>query len=137
VKRTRVVAALGVITVSLGWVAFKGVTGNLVYYKTPTELLSEGTSAVGQRVRLGGLVEPDSLQRSGEAVRFLLGDGTTRMTVIDTAPVPALFQEGRGVVVEGTYGADGAFHADTVIVKHSDRYSPPSPGQTPPPFEAG
>ena len=38
---------------------------------------------------------------------------------------------GKGVVVEGTLGSDGAFHADTVLVKHSDNYRPPAPGQTP------
>jgi cytochrome c-type biogenesis protein CcmE len=137
VKRTRVVAALGVITIGLGWVAFRGLSGNLVYYQTPTELLADGSSAVGQRARLGGLVEEGSVQREGSTVRFILSDGTTRMTVIDTAPVPTLFRAGRGVVVEGAYQADGAFHADTVIVKHADRYAPPGPGQTPPPFEAG
>ena len=51
--------------------------------------------------------------------------------------VPSLFQEGKGVVVEGAYQADGTFHADTVIVKHGDRYQPPKPGETPPPFQAG
>jgi cytochrome c-type biogenesis protein CcmE len=51
--------------------------------------------------------------------------------VIDTGGVPSLFREGRGVVLEGFYGADGAFHADTVLVKHGDRYTPPKPGQTP------
>ena len=125
------------ISVGLGWIAFRGLTGNLVYYKTPTELLSEGPAAVGQRVRLGGLVEAGSVRTGSSGVRFILSDGTTRMTVIDTAPVPTLFRDGRGVVVEGTYGPDGAFHADTVIVKHADQYAPPSPGQTPGPFEAG
>jgi cytochrome c-type biogenesis protein CcmE len=51
--------------------------------------------------------------------------------VLDTGGVPALFRAGQGVVVEGFYGRDGAFHADTVLVKHNGVYSPPSPGQTP------
>ena len=45
--------------------------------------------------------------------------------------VPSLFRAGAGVVLEGVYGGDGAFHADTVLVKHSDSYTPPAPGQTP------
>jgi cytochrome c-type biogenesis protein CcmE len=53
------------------------------------------------------------------------------MTVIDTEGVPSLFAGGRGVVLEGYYGGDGAFHADTVLVKHNDRYTPPRPGETP------
>jgi cytochrome c-type biogenesis protein CcmE len=107
------------------------VTGNLVYYRTPTEILQQGRSAVGERVRLGGLVMPGTVQRTGTTVHFIVTDQTSRMTVIDTEGVPALFRGGKGVVVEGYYGADGAFHADTVLVKHSDRYSPPKLGETP------
>lgn len=129
--------ALGVIVAGVGWVGWKGLTDNLVYYKTPTELLSEGAAAVDQRVRLGGLVDPGSLRRDEAGIRFILTDGTTRITVVDTAGVPSLFREGKGVVVEGVYGSDGAFHADTVLVKHGDDYRPPKEGETPPPFEAG
>jgi cytochrome c-type biogenesis protein CcmE len=130
-KRGRLVFVLAAVAASLVWVAAKGLSGNLVYYKTPTELLRQGPSAVGERVRLGGLVLPGTVQRSGLTVRFIVSDGTSRMTVIDTAGVPSLFRDGKGVVVEGTYGSDGAFHADTVLVKHNDDYRPPAPGQTP------
>jgi cytochrome c-type biogenesis protein CcmE len=124
-----VIFALAAIAASLGWVAFKGLTNNLVYYVTPTELLTKGT--VGERVRLGGLVDPGSVQHEGQTVHFVVTDGSTRMTVIDTGGVPSLFREGQGVVVEGVYRQDGTFHADTVLVKHSGVYRPPAPGQTP------
>jgi len=130
-KRGRVVFVLAVVAASLAWVAAKGLSGNLVYYKTPTELLNQGPSAIDERVRLGGLVQPGSVQRTGSVVRFIVTDGTTRMTVVDTAGVPSLFRDGKGVVVEGYYGGDGAFHADTVLVKHSDSYRPPATGETP------
>jgi cytochrome c-type biogenesis protein CcmE len=130
-KRARVVFVLAVIAGSLGWIAFKGLAGNLVYYQTPTEILHRGQSEVGQRIRLGGLVEPGSVTQARSLVRFVVTDGTTRMTVLDTGGVPSLFRAGQGVVVEGQYGADGAFHADTVLVKHSGVYRPPGPGQTP------
>jgi cytochrome c-type biogenesis protein CcmE len=129
-RRGRVVFAVAAVAASLGWVAFAGLKGNLVYYKTPTEIL-QGGSAVGERVRLGGLVQPGSVQRSGSSVSFIVTDGTTRMTVVDTAGVPSLFRDGKGVVVEGYYGGDGSFHADTVLVKHNDDYRPPQPGETP------
>jgi cytochrome c-type biogenesis protein CcmE len=129
--------ALAVIVAAFGVVAWKGLSGNLVYYQTPTELIAKGSAAVGERARLGGLVDRGSVRREGDSVRFIVTDGTTRVTVVDTSGVPSLFQEGKGVVVEGEYGADGTFHADTVIVKHGDRYQPPKPGETPPPFQAG
>jgi len=131
VKRGRLVFVLAVIVASLVWVAAKGLTGNLVYYKTPTEILNQGQSAVGERVRLGGLVQAGTVEQSGSIIRFVVTDETTRMTVIATGGVPSLFRAGKGVVVEGYFGQDGAFHADTVLVKHSDDYRPPAPGQTP------
>ena len=121
--------ALALIAGSLGWVAFKGLSSSLVYYRTPTEVLA--TPDVGQRARLGGYVVPGSVQRDGSTVRFVVTDGTSRMTVVDTGGVPALFRDGQGVVVEGAYGRDGAFHADTVLVKHNGVYEPPKPGETP------
>lgn len=130
-KPGRLLIAAVLVAGSLGWVAYKGLQGNLVYFRTPTEILQQGPSAVGERVRLGGLVMPGSVRRNGQTVRFVVTDDTTRMTVIDTKGVPALFRDGKGVVLEGYYGTDGAFHADTVLVKHNDRYTPPRPGETP------
>jgi cytochrome c-type biogenesis protein CcmE len=129
VSKTRVVVALALIAGSLGWVAWKGLSGNLVYYRTPTEVLHGGT--VGERVRLGGFVEPGTVKRSKNTVEFVVSDATSHLTVIDTGGVPSLFRTGQGVIVEGFYGADGAFHADTVLIKHNGVYRPPAPGETP------
>lgn len=130
-KRGRLLFVLAVVGASLVWVAAKGLSGGLIYYQSPTEVLRQGSTAVGERLRLGGLVAPGSVRRTGSTVRFIITDGTTRMTVVDTMGVPSLFRDGKGVVLEGTYGPDGAFHADTVLVKHSDCYRPPSSGRTP------
>jgi len=129
VSRRRVLVAVGLIVASLGWVAWKGLSGNLVYFKTPTEILHGGT--VGERIRMGGLVEPGTVDRTTHTVRFVVTDGTSDLTVIDTGGVPSLFRTGQGVVVEGYYGSDGAFHADTVLIKHNGVYRPPAPGETP------
>jgi len=131
VNRGRVVIVLAVVTGTLIWVATKGLSGNLIYYQTPTEVLHAGSSIVGERTRVGGYVVPGSVQASGAIVRFVVTDGTTRLSVINTGAVPALFSDGRGVVLEGTYGADGVFHSDTLLVKHNGLYTPPAPGVTP------
>jgi cytochrome c-type biogenesis protein CcmE len=131
VSKARVVIALAVIAGSLGWVAAKGLSGSLIYYKTPTELLRQGKAGVGQSVRLGGYVVPGSVERRGGRLTFVITDDTTRMSVVSNTDVPALFKEGQGVVLEGHEGTDGAFHADTVLVKHNGVYRPPSPGETP------
>jgi cytochrome c-type biogenesis protein CcmE len=102
-----------------------------VYYKTPTEILHGGASVLGQRIRLGGLVLPGTVRTIGHDVDFVVSDETTRMSVVATGGVPSLFRAGQGVVLEGYYGRDGVFHADNVLVKHSDQYRPPAPGETP------
>ena len=129
--RTRVVVALAVIVASLGWVAAKGLSSSLVYHLTPSDVLAKGQAAVGERARLGGYVLPGSVQRGGSWTRFVVTDGSTRMSVVDSGGVPSLFRAGQGVVVEGALEGDGAFHADTVLVKHSGVYTPPRPGQVP------
>src|SRR5438094_1511632 len=86
-KRGRVLFVLAVVAASLLWVAAKGLSGSLIYYQTPTELLRQGSTAVGERLRLGGLVAPGSGKRTCSDVRIIVTDGTTRMTVANTAYV--------------------------------------------------
>ena len=43
-KKTRVVIALAAIVGALVWVAAEGLSSSLVYYKTPTELVAQGTT---------------------------------------------------------------------------------------------
>jgi len=127
----RIAAALLAIAVGLGWVAVKGLRSSLVYYQTPTDVVAKGHRAVGERTRLGGYVLPGSVKRDGKTLRFVVSDGSASMTVVDTGGVPSLFRAGQGVVVEGALSGDGAFHADTTLVKHSSDYHPPQPGQAP------
>jgi cytochrome c-type biogenesis protein CcmE len=128
--RLRTLVLGGAIVGSLGWVAGSGLTGSLVYYETPSDLLAH--RAGGDRVRLGGLVEPGSVQEVPGGVHFVVTDGTRQLAVYQQGGVPSMFQAGRGVVVEGVYGGDGVFHGDTVMVKHDNVYRPPAQGQAPP-----
>jgi cytochrome c-type biogenesis protein CcmE len=120
-----------VIVAALAWVAVSALRSNLVYYKTPTELLRMGSSGVGQQIRLGGVVEPGSLCARGNAIRFILTDLHSSVTVATSRGVPQLFAEGRGVIAEGAYGRDRVFRASDVLVKHNDSYSPPVSGPVP------
>jgi cytochrome c-type biogenesis protein CcmE len=134
--RLRVVVLLVLIAGSLAWVGTRALSGNLVYYVTPTELLEQAPPP-GERLRLGGQVVPGSVHDASGGVDFVVTDGTTRMTVVHEGGTPALFRTGIGVVLEGAYGADGAFHSDTMLVKHGEEYRPPEPGHTPSPVRVG
>jgi cytochrome c-type biogenesis protein CcmE len=134
--RVRVVVLLVLIAGSLAWVGTRALSGNLVYYVTPTELL-EQQPPPGEQLRLGGQVVPGSVHDIADGVNFVVTDGTTRMTVVHAGGTPALFRTGIGVVLEGTYGPDGAFHSDNMLVKHGEEYRPPEPGETPSPGLVG
>ncbi len=130
--RWRVVVVVVAIAGGLGWVVSKSLGGNLVYFKTPTEIVHQSDALDGEQIRMGGQIVAGSIQHlPGGRIRFIVTDRTTHLTVIDTGGVPTLFDQAQGVVVEGQYERDGLFHADNVLVQHSDSYRPPGPGETP------
>ena len=114
------VVALGAVGVLAG----AGLQGNLVYYKTTSELVADPDLA-GQRLRLGGLVMASSVSRGPDGVRFTLTDGVQEVRVVNSEQPRGVFQEGQGAVVEGVLGADGVFRSDLLLVKHDNTYRPP------------
>jgi cytochrome c-type biogenesis protein CcmE len=98
---------------------------SLAFFVSPSELKSRPVPD-GRRLRLGGLVEPQSVVRSadGKTVRFRITDGTSAVAVTYSGLLPDLFREGQGVVVEGKLDASGALSAETVLAKHDENYMP-------------
>jgi cytochrome c-type biogenesis protein CcmE len=115
-----------------GLVALGGATAmvlaafrdNLVFFYSPTELAAK-SGAMKERIRIGGLVENQSLNREdGRRVSFRVTDGKTDVAVSYDGVLPDLFKEGQGVVAEGRL-KDGIFVASTVLAKHDEKYMPP------------
>jgi cytochrome c-type biogenesis protein CcmE len=98
---------------------------NLVFFFTPTQLLA-GEAPSNARLRLGGLVEPGSVQRAadGLSVRFAVTDGAKQVPVQYQGQLPDLFKEGKGVVAQGRL-QQALFVADEVLAKHDENYMPP------------
>jgi len=130
-RRWGVLAGVAVVVAVVAYLAFSSVGNALVYYLTPTELVARGDSAVGQTVRLGGLVKAGSFAGVAPDLTFVLTDGTTEMRVHAVSAPTQSFREGIGAVVEGTLRADGVFEASQVIVKHDENYVAPSEGALP------
>lgn len=98
---------------------------NLSYFFTPTEI-AENKAPHNHVFRLGGLVEPGSLERGKElTVRFTVTDNRNRLKVRYTGILPDLFKEGQGMIAQGRMGTDGVFVADEVLAKHDENYMPP------------
>ncbi|HEY3126885.1 MAG TPA: cytochrome c maturation protein CcmE, partial [Candidatus Limnocylindria bacterium] len=123
-RRVLLIAVLAA-AVLIGFVAVQNLASSAVYYLTPTEA-RERNLPPGTAARLGGQVETGTLRYDPQTrdLRFVLTDGTTRVTVIGSGAPPALLREGAGAVVEGTFAADGTFGATQVIAKHDERYAP-------------
>lgn len=100
------------------------VEDSLVFFYSPTDL-EEKTVAVGQPIRIGGLVEDGSVQKDGLDVSFKITDGARSVMVAYTGQLPDLFREGQGIVTFGRLAADGTFQAEEVLAKHDENYMPP------------
>jgi cytochrome c-type biogenesis protein CcmE len=109
-----------------------------VYYLTPTELstkLSSDSSFRDAGVKVGARVVPGSIQRlaGGREYAFRVTDGSATLPVLYRGIAPDTFSDSVDVVVEGRMGADGTFHATTLLAKCASRYenAPQKYKQTP------
>jgi cytochrome c-type biogenesis protein CcmE len=131
--RRRIIIGIGIIAATFGYLVYGGLDKNVVFFLTPQELLAKGTRGVDVPVRLGGQVKPGSVKWDDAALdlRFTVTDGTGEIVVRSKGAPPQMFRDGMGVVVEGRYRPDGVFNATNLIVKHSNEYRPPKPGESP------
>ena len=123
---------MGVAAVLVGLLLFGNLNGNLVYFLTPQEAIAKQVEFEnGRRFQLGGLVEQGSVVRTADGLRFVVtsepGPDTASVTVTYRGAPSQLFQPGIGVILEGAWEGS-EFVSDTMIVKHDENYSPPTPG---------
>ncbi|QUL39109.1 cytochrome c maturation protein CcmE [Erythrobacter sp. JK5] len=120
-----VVLAL-VAIVAAGLIAAWALRNQANYFYLP-EQIAVDPPAVGQAVRLGGMVRPGSLetQADGVTVAFVVtGNEASAVPVRYSGILPDLFVEGSGVVAEGSLQADGTFLATNLLAKHDENYVP-------------
>jgi len=134
-RKKRLSIAL-VVIIGLG-----SVTGLVLYalkqnidlFYTPSQII-EGLGddkvkpIAGQRLRIGGLVLPGTIQRSTEdlKVSFMLSDDSGGVVTIEYEGIlPDLFREGQGIVAQGTLKSATVISASEVLAKHDEEYMPP------------
>ena len=124
-RMTLVILAL-VVIVAAGLIAAWALRSQANYFYLP-EQMSESPPAVGQAVRLGGMVQLGSIvtQPDGISVKFVVtGNEESTVPVRYSGILPDLFVEGSGVVAEGSLGTDGVFEATNLLAKHDENYVP-------------
>ena len=112
-----------VLTVAVGLVLV-ALRDEIVFFYSPTEIVTENKAGPGERFRLGGLVKEGSIVKEGKLVTFIVTDTESDLTVTYDQILPDLFTEGKGVVAEGILNAQKVFVADNVLAKHDENYMP-------------
>lgn len=126
IRKTRRLRVLGGAGATLGLAVALVLTAledDIVFFHSPSDILKEGIE--GAQLRLGGMVETNSVVRSpdGLSVTFIVTDGAGAVPVAYHGILPDLFRENQGVVVEGKL-ANGTFEAASVLAKHDENYMP-------------
>ena len=113
---------IGIILAVVAWEAISGFQQSKTYYVTVAELVSGKTSRT--RVRVGGVVAPDSIQRRGDTLTFRLAQDAVSVpvTYVGTDTLPDTFVGGAQAIIEGNYGSDGTFRAEKIQAKCASKY---------------
>ena len=97
-------------------------SNNTIYYYTTSEATSALDVDNSERIKLGGFVQNDSIEKKGNGVTsFFITDGNEKIEIIFDGFVPELFQEEMGVILDGFF-KDGVFYSDDMLVKHDNEY---------------
>jgi cytochrome c-type biogenesis protein CcmE len=124
-RRMMVLLVCGIGLGSAAALTLSAFSDNLVFFVSPSDL--GRNSPNGRQMRLGGLVEQGTVEKSSAGqvgARFKVTDGNASVIVQYKGILPDLFREGQGVVVLGVEQPDGVFRASEVLAKHDETYMP-------------
>ena len=122
------VSLLLVLLVTFGLVIFfifKSLDDNLVYFFSPTEINNKMDISYKEKIRVGGLVKENSINKEETSINFIITDLKNEIIVLYSGSIPNLFSEGKGVVAEGKLKDKKLLIADKIIAKHDENYMPP------------
>lgn len=119
-----------VLLAAVGFLVFNAMGSSMAYFQTVSELKASGKGLDGEPIRVGGGVEPGSIQERAltDELRFMITDGTSTLPVIYDGVVPDIFKEDVEVVAEGTIGPDGTMVATKLLTKCPSRFEDGSSG---------
>ncbi|HEX2327595.1 MAG TPA: cytochrome c maturation protein CcmE [Candidatus Angelobacter sp.] len=120
-------AAIAIIVMSLGYLAWTGVNESKSFYVTIKEMQGMGDSAYTRTLRVEGIVKPGSIQRNGSQADFVIQDGEGGSLLLPVSykggtPPPDTFKDHAQALVIGNMGRDGTFHAKEVQAKCASKY---------------
>ena len=124
-KKVRFLVGSLLIVGAIGYLITMGISNTSQYFFTVDELLSQQVSYAGAGLKVKGNVVDGSIKRDPNDyldVKFLIEENKSSLKVTYKGVTPDMFADGREVVVEGTLGRDGVFHANTLLTSCPSKY---------------
>ena len=106
----------------------KTLNKNLLYFRTPSDIIEHPNIKTGESIRLGGMVKIDSINTTQDEITFIVTDFKNEIIVSYKGSVPNLFSEDKGVIAEGRLKDKKYFIASRILAKHDENYMPPELG---------
>ena len=103
----------------------KALEENVVYFKSPTDIKNLPEIDNLNKIRVGGMVKKNSIKINDKEIFFVITDYKNELLVTFNGSIPNLFEEGKGVVAEGTLKDRKFLNAVKILAKHDENYMPP------------
>ena len=125
--KTRLLFLSSIVIITICFLIFIyfNLKQNILFFKTPSEILRSDHIGGSIKIRVGGMVKKDSIQQNSREIKFILTDYKKELIVVYNGAVPNLFAEGKGVVAEGFLKDRNFFSATKILAKHDENYMPP------------
>jgi len=123
-KRAKFGIGIGVILLSLGFLAWLGYGESKTYYHTIAEYQTLQGSDRSHRMRIAGNVVTGSIRHVTGSVDFVLEEQgkTLPVSYVGSDPLPDTFVDKSQALVEGRPASNGRFVAEHVQAKCASKY---------------
>jgi cytochrome c-type biogenesis protein CcmE len=132
-NRAKFGIGIGVILISMAFLAWLGYGESKTYYHTIAEYQALQGSSRSHRIRLAGTVVPGTIKHLPGRIDFVLEEQgkTLPVSYVGTDPLPDTFVDKSQALVEGRSGTDGNFVAEHVQAKCASKYESAPGGDKP------
>ena len=123
-NQTKFIVGGAIIVAVVAYLIASSLGGSQTYYMTVGELKGKGAAAVGQKVRVAGIVSGDSIQVDDRNLnlRFEMADESGQLTVAYHGIRPDMLRDQAEAVVEGKLNGQGVFDANSLLLKCPSKY---------------
>mgnify|MGYP002376004806 CR=1 FL=1 len=98
---------------------------NIVYFYSPSDLISKKIEPSSKTMRVGGLVVDGSIKKLDDiTIEFEISDLDKTLKIQYKGIPPMLFREGQGTVATGVLKENNLFIAKEILAKHDENYMP-------------